>query len=663
MGDKESAQKELVMEDKNPVESTVSLEENTGSGYREMVYSCMDFIFKDSENIEVKDQVDEVDGRMEQSLKPLVKLTFLKTLFLDIGISLGDVLTDLAQGINLIFDSNWNIQWTTFHYGLVVIGIVWLPVIPVFIHIMTFRNKHCFGSSGNILSRLIKSMIFVSLFPIMPTLMYMKILLMRKRFSSNQEKLSFLAYEQRTHELKSLTGAIESPLQFTLLLWLMMRGILSLPWDQPLSSSCVQDSLGRVACIPSIPMASMIFSLLSILKSVFDLNTSPVASSSYHSITKTKLSLHVFFCYFPFYLGNIIFRLTSYAFILTFIDYWSIIPTIIIYILNLAVCGLHFIQHHHDSVQLPMDNLVDHDPGNDNIEPGDEGHVDEVDGPPALIWTGTEWISRSVHERTNNTKWNITSHTEDKIDDSNDKADIGWKVLNTNNAESVPIDDLDIPSLIDENNTPVFINSVAGFFFPSVYSLFMEKLDLNRKSSSSLPLFQKVLDWQNKVMRSQIFLFNTSILIIVLVIFFLVTFVPSFNYKTNILNFFWFSLAVSFLLLMGLSTLAWSVCVYPASIFSLQATPTKEESIEDKSDTSRSRHVTGDSYRDSLYSASDNIIKEDLGPGRMKIKGAFCLALIFITLCPSIIGILLFKFIPDNQNKVNKLRLRCAKLS
>ena len=39
MGDKESAQKELVMEDKNPVESTVSLEENTGSGYREMVYS------------------------------------------------------------------------------------------------------------------------------------------------------------------------------------------------------------------------------------------------------------------------------------------------------------------------------------------------------------------------------------------------------------------------------------------------------------------------------------------------------------------------------------------------------------------------------------------------------------------------------------------------
>ena len=84
MGDKESAQKEVVMEDKNLVESTVSMKENREPGYKAMVYSCMDFVCTDSENIEAKDQVDEVDGRMEQSLKPLVKLTFLKTLFLEL---------------------------------------------------------------------------------------------------------------------------------------------------------------------------------------------------------------------------------------------------------------------------------------------------------------------------------------------------------------------------------------------------------------------------------------------------------------------------------------------------------------------------------------------------------------------------------------------------
>ena len=248
----------------------------------------------------------------------------------------------------------------------------------------------------------------------------MKILLMKKRFSSNREKLSFMAFEQKTNEMKSLIGAIESPLQFTLLLWLMLRGILSLPWDQPLSSSCVQDSLGRVACLPSIPMASMIFSMLSILKSVFDLNTSPVVSSSYHSMTRTKLSLHLAFCYFPFYLGNIIFRLTSYAFILNYIDYWSIIPAVILYILNLAVCGVYFIHHpqHDESFRehIPVDNMTDEGLAHDNIDPPKVTVLgDDVDGPPALIWNGTEWISRSVHEKTEATKWSVTNHTDEKI--------------------------------------------------------------------------------------------------------------------------------------------------------------------------------------------------------------------------------------------------------
>ena len=38
--------------------------------------------------------------------------------------------------------------------------------------------------------------------------------------------------------------------------------------------SCVEDSLGRVACLPSLPMASMLFSLLSILK-VLPISYSP----------------------------------------------------------------------------------------------------------------------------------------------------------------------------------------------------------------------------------------------------------------------------------------------------------------------------------------------------------------------------------------------------
>ena len=61
------------------------------------------------------DEEEEVDGVAEELVKPVVKLVFLKILLIDIGISLGDVITDFLQGISLVFGSDWSIQWNTYH--------------------------------------------------------------------------------------------------------------------------------------------------------------------------------------------------------------------------------------------------------------------------------------------------------------------------------------------------------------------------------------------------------------------------------------------------------------------------------------------------------------------------------------------------------------------
>ena len=46
------------------------------------------------------------------------------------------------------------------------------------------------------------------------------------------------------------------------------------------------------------------------------------------------------------------------------------------------------------------DDLTDDRLAHDNIDPPKVTVLgDDVDGPPALIWNGTEWISRSVHEK------------------------------------------------------------------------------------------------------------------------------------------------------------------------------------------------------------------------------------------------------------------------
>ena len=152
-GEREFRQLVRIMEEKQAEEkkdTEVTLEKSNEQfeGLREIKLSFSNWLCKDckqrEEEIDAFD-TDDVDGRTEEILKPLVKLNFLYILFIDIGISLGDVLTDLAQGINLVLDRNWNIQWTTFSYGLVVIGIVWLPVIPVFIHILSFKNYKYFS--------------------------------------------------------------------------------------------------------------------------------------------------------------------------------------------------------------------------------------------------------------------------------------------------------------------------------------------------------------------------------------------------------------------------------------------------------------------------------------------------------------------------------------
>ena len=155
----------------------------------------------------------EADGKAETFFKSLVKLEFLKILFIDIGISLGDVLTDFAQGFDLIFDREWNIQRPTFHYGLFIIGCVWLPVIPVFLHILSFNYSQCFERQKE--SRVPRMLLCAVCFPLLPALLYAQILLIKNRGKSEEEQLKFMRLERTTKEFKSLVGATESSIQFT----------------------------------------------------------------------------------------------------------------------------------------------------------------------------------------------------------------------------------------------------------------------------------------------------------------------------------------------------------------------------------------------------------------------------------------------------------------
>ena len=473
--------------------------------------------------------------------------------------------------------------------------------------------------------------------------MYMKLLIIRRSFSTNRDKLNILEFEQKTTEMKSVVGSIESTLQFTLMIWMMSRGILSLPWDQSLTSSCVEDSLGRIACLPSIPILSMFFSLLSIIKSVLDMNMVPFVNSTLNGVVKFKVCQHIVLCLFPFFLSNILFRLPAYAFILTFLDYWSIIPAVTLYILLLALYGIFFIKVEKSNINesFAMSNEVNRSTGTVNsLSENDDGKTEEMDGSPSgLVWNGYEWMSSSyVQGKTILQRQKSTEIESVEVEQKNSLEDDS-RVTEINN----------IASLFNENNSPIFINSIAGFFFPCVYTT----IECDGVQNISLKFYEKLLASLTKVIMAQVFLVNISIIFILMTILILITFVYTFNYKTNILNFRWFLVVETYLIIMAVITSVWSLKINPESFFSYinnKFDTTEEKSNKSMKEKNRKRQVTGDSTTGSVYSTTSSIIPvNDIETNISKKKIVFCFISTLIVLLPVILLVTVFKILPTNQ--------------
>ena len=212
---------------------------------------------------------EDVDGReAARVLHSLQKLTFLKIIFLDIGISLGDVVTDLLQGLSLILEPDWSLA-PTYDYGLLVVVTCWLPGPLTILHLcLQHRGLAWLPYRG--LPGLLLLPLLLLLFPLLPTLLYVGVLLTKRRLShSREEQGPAFHLEKRAREVKAIAGVTESPLQVIVLGFLMLKGVLVFPWSQEVSSYCIEDDLGRRLCLPSIPMVSIFFSLASMLKVTF----------------------------------------------------------------------------------------------------------------------------------------------------------------------------------------------------------------------------------------------------------------------------------------------------------------------------------------------------------------------------------------------------------
>ena len=191
--------------------------------------------------MEEHDDVDAPSRSRASSTAQLVdiafKLAFLKILLLDIGISLGDTVTDLLQGFNLILDfPTSTVRWSSLPYGLAILLASWLP-LPIAVLHLGFSEELGLLNYLRSLPSLLLLILAGILFPFLPTFFYL-LLLVSPRGSPSQKE-EYKVTERRAHEIKSICGAVEAPVQLILLLYLMLRGVLTLPWAEPLSSRCL----------------------------------------------------------------------------------------------------------------------------------------------------------------------------------------------------------------------------------------------------------------------------------------------------------------------------------------------------------------------------------------------------------------------------------------
>ena len=117
-----------------------------------------------------------------------------------------------------------------------------------------------------------------------------------------------------------------------------------------------QDSLGRVACLPSIPVASIVFGFLSLVKSLYDLNIYPLVHSLPASPALRRLTIATSLCrsLMPCFVTTAIFRiavlrsvankhfseslkLSNISFMFVYLDNWSLIPIVVIWLVNLTL--------------------------------------------------------------------------------------------------------------------------------------------------------------------------------------------------------------------------------------------------------------------------------------------------------------------------------------
>jgi len=431
-------------------------------------------------------------------------------------------------------------------------------------------------------------------------------------------------------------------------------------------------------------MASVIFSVLSIMKALFDLNIYPLVREYETSSRTFLMSFELLLHFMPFFLATALFRVCAFSIMFIFLDFWSIIPCILLMLLNLMIFGLSFRRfssartsyYSDDMNSVQLNRLSTADMVNQRLKfgasigtlpvtPTDEEKMNVVVGwvpqdhmevPPVeeekkpykydqIGWNQNLAILSPPTPSAPVPNFDLSQQTQSTFVDSEPDGQFSSNLLGRMHSIISSSDKTDTPSYVNEENTSIFLNAMTGMFFPSCHT-HLAPLGGDLACSDPATFYgrnkerqEQLSRWQAKVYQRQVYVFNAVLLVVLGVVLILVSSVPSFNYHSNVMNSFWFSISMALLLFSGIISIVMAAGLSQPNI----GRKIIQTGVIDKA----LHPCCGDespSKDDSTEDPTGTFSKQGLC-----INTVFCLLCSFLVFVPVLVGLLLYSIVPKAE--------------
>ena len=182
-------------------------------------------------------------------------------------------------------------------------------------------------------------MIFLCFFfyPFVPTLAYIVNLwhMNGSKQPYNAQKAQLELFARVSH---SITGCIEAPFQLIMTTWLIMKGVLDIPWRSTLVNvNGVQDRFENQIPAFSIPMWTLCFSIIDILGCSIQINIFNVYIGQLRNFKSAKRYFNLVGGHFPFFFHAVCFRILTFSFLMIYLDTKAGIPLFLIWLSNIII--------------------------------------------------------------------------------------------------------------------------------------------------------------------------------------------------------------------------------------------------------------------------------------------------------------------------------------